>query len=64
VKSRATRWATSEIDAAERAFPRDVPDAIHVATIQRQTGLSAATARLALAICRGDSEGDCIEVAD
>jgi hypothetical protein len=29
-----------------------------------ETGLSAATARLALAIMRGDSEGDVIEVAD
>jgi hypothetical protein len=65
VKSRATRWATdSEIAAAEQAFPRDLPDAVHVATIQRQTGLSPDTARLALAIMRGDSEGDCVEVAE
>jgi hypothetical protein len=61
----ATKWASEEeIRAAEQAFPRDVPDPVHVATIQRQTGLSAATTRLALAIMRGDSEGDVIEVAD
>ena len=63
MKSRATHWATdSEIAAAEQAYPRDVPDHLHVITIMAETGLSADTARLALAIMRGDSEGDCVTV--
>lgn len=60
MKSRATRWATdSETAAAEQAYPRSIPSSTHVATIQRETGLSEATAKLALAIMRGASEGDC-----
>jgi hypothetical protein len=58
-----TRWASQdEIAAAEQAFPRDVPDQQHIIRIMAETGLSAGTAALALAIMRGDSEGDCISV--
>ncbi|HEY8796558.1 MAG TPA: hypothetical protein VIO85_01700 [Candidatus Dormibacteraeota bacterium] len=61
----ATKWATdSEIAAAEQAFPRDVRDQLHIIKIMAETGLSRGTATLALAIMRGDSEGDVVEVAD
>jgi hypothetical protein len=63
VKPRPSRWATSdEIAAAEQAFPRDVPDEKHVIRIMAETGLSRQTSKLALAIIRGDSEGDEIVV--
>ena len=56
---RTSRWATEqEIEAAEQAFPRDVPDEKHVIRIMAETGLSQATSRLALWIIRGDSDGD------
>jgi len=58
-----TKWAPAqEIAAAEHAWPRSVSDAIHVASIQKETGLSAATAKLALDLGRGDREGDEIVV--
>ena len=65
VTSAALAWATeSEIAAAEQAFPRDVPNHLHIIRIVAETGLSRHTAMLALAIMRGDSEGDVIEVAE
>jgi hypothetical protein len=56
-------WATEEeTQAAEQAWPRSVPDAVHVSAIAKETGLSMATARLILAICRDRSPGDCVEI--
>ena len=60
-----SRWATpEEVAAATQAWPRDVPDAVHVRQIMAETGLSEATARLALAINRGDSDGDAVTVSE
>src|SRR5438445_665176 len=57
VTPKATRWASAEeIAAAEQAWPRDVPDEQHITSIMQATGLSAATARLALALGRGASD--------
>lgn len=61
---RPAKWASAdEIAAATQAYPRDVPDEQHIAKIM-QMGLSRQTARLALAIMRGDSEGDVVELPD
>lgn len=49
---------------AERRWPRDVPDETHIRQIMRDTGLPRADAAMCLAIERGDSEGDVIEVDD
>jgi hypothetical protein len=58
-----TRWATvAEIRAARRRWPYSVPDAVHVAAIRHQTGLSGHAAAECLAILRGDSEGDVVEL--
>jgi hypothetical protein len=60
-----TKWATAqEIAAAEQAWPRDVPDEVHIRAIMRETGLSHDTAELTLHLCRGDTEGDLVMVTD
>jgi hypothetical protein len=65
VNQPSSRWATSEeIAAAEAAWPRSVPDAVHIRQIAQEVGLSLATARLILAICRDGADGDCIEIAE
>jgi hypothetical protein len=65
VALKPTKFATvDEIRAAREQWPYSVPATIHVAEIRHQTGLSEQTARLALDLARGGSEGDCIELAE
>ncbi len=61
----STKWATAEeIAAAEAAWPRSIPIHVHVKAIAKETGLSIATARLILAVCRDGSPGDCIVLTE
>ena len=65
VALKPTKFATvHEIKAALAAWPRNRPSAVWVRQIMAETGLSEQTARLALDLARGDSEGDCIELAE
>jgi len=60
-----TRWASAdEIRAAWLAWPGNVSNDVHVRAIMAETGLSERAALECLMICRGQSEGDVIEVAD
>lgn len=60
-----TKWASEALiaDAVAR-WPRSVPDDVHVRQIMQETGMSEVTARLALDLARGDTEGDVIELAE
>lgn len=61
----ATKFATDEeIAAAEQAWPRDVPDEVHIRAIMAETGLSRDTATLTLHLGRGDTEGDLETVSE
>jgi hypothetical protein len=61
---KATKWATvSEIEAALQAWPKNVTDETHIRSIMAETVLSRNAAFECLMICRGQSEGDVIEVA-
>lgn len=58
-----TKWATAqEIAAAEQAWPRDVPDEVHIRAIMRDNGVTYDVARMTLDLGRGDWEGDVEEV--
>jgi len=62
---KATKWATvSEIEAAWQAWPRNVSDDVHIRSIMAATGLSRNAAFECLMICRGQSQGDVVEVAE
>ena len=64
VRSKPRRWTTrQELEAAKKAFPRDVPDEQHVARIMAETGLSRHRAIECLAIIRG-APGDCVELPE
>jgi len=59
----ATKFATvDEVKAALAAWPRSTPSAVWVRQIMAHTGLSRQTAKLALDLGRGDTEGDVVEL--
>jgi len=65
VKPRPSQWASQDdLEQAERRWPRSVPNAIHVAQIAQEVGLSIATAKVILAICWDGADGDCVELAE
>ncbi len=62
---KATKWASvSEIESAWVAWPGNISDETHIRSIMAETGLSRNAAFECLMICRGQSEGDVIEVAE
>jgi hypothetical protein len=63
VAIKPTPWATvAQIRAARRRFPLSIPDRVHIAVIRRELGISKHRAAECLAIIRGQSEGDVVEL--